>query len=659
MRPSDLLHLRSVGEVVALPEQRIVYTVTWPDIDTDENRSTMQIREADGSTRPLTEGHGDSGLVISPDKTRLAFLRREPAAAGHPAIIELATGNVTVIEGFEDGIRGLAWAGNDTLIATAPRRPANQVGVDNDELARRPRIIRRLDYRFNARGWIHDRRSHIFRIDLHNAAITPLTTLDTDHAGVSVSPDGTTVLCVAGPTDVADLSSATTVISIPVDGGAHTNLTKPGRWSQTGWTTDGQPLVLGDAEAGEIRLMRPYRLGLTSPDDSAQTVDPSVIGPHDVNSSSLVGAGRVPRAFSGELFLPGIRGGAITVDRYDLTDDSITTVAGGDVVIADFDVTDSGSIIAAVSTPTKPAELWEFVDGTPTTLLSLNDELLADLDLVEPEVVSLPSTDGVQVEAFVFRPPPSASSPPSAERPGPALHYIHGGPMFAYGYAFFDEFQLAAAAGYTVIAGNPRGSDGYGEEWASCLKGRLGTIDFDDVTAISDHLVGLPEVDAGRVGIGGGSYGGFMTSWAIAHTSRYRAALVERCVSNWESFEGTSDIGGFFGSMLVDASNDGDSDNGVAGLKRQSPLTFAANVTTPTLILHAEEDWRCPIEQSEQLFAAYLRNEVDVTFVRFPGENHELTRAGSPRHRLERFEIVHDFFADHLGGERFAEWSST
>ncbi len=645
--PIDLFDLRAVGEVVALSDDRVAYTITWPDLETDENRSCIHVREADGATRQLTDGHSDSGIAVSPGGTRLSFLRREIGGAPHPATVEIATGDVTVIEGFEDGVRGLIWAGDHHLIATAPRRPLDQVGVEQDELERRPRVIRRVDYRFNARGWTHDRRLHVFRINLDNAAITTLTTIDTDHNGISVSPDATTVLCTAGLEDDADLTGATVVLSIPVAGGDHKVLTAAGRWGQTGWTSDGRPLVLGDPAANEIRLLRPHVL------DPAGDAAPEVIGPHDVNSSSLVGPGRAPTARSNEIYLPGIHGGAVTVDRYDLTDGSLTTVADGPVVISSFDVTSAGSIIAAVSSPTKPAELWEFTDGVPTTLLSLNGDLLASLDLVEPEVVSLRSTDGVEVEAFVFRPPPSAVRQPSADAPGPALHYIHGGPMFTYGYGFFDEFQIAASTGYTVIGGNPRGSDGYGEAWASSVKGRLGTIDWQDVTAMSDHLISLPEVDENRVGIGGGSYGGFMTAWAIGHTDRYRAALVERCVSNWESFEGTSDIGGFFGDMLVDASNDGEGENGVAGLKRQSPITYANNVTTPTLIVHSEEDWRCPIEQSEQLFAAYRRNGLNVTFVRFPGENHELTRNGSPRHRLERFEIVHEFFADHLGGGSF------
>ena len=142
-----------------------------------------------------------------------------------------------------------------------------------------------------------------------------------------------------------------------------------------------------------------------------------------------------------------------------------------------------------------------------------------------------------------------------------------------------------------------------------------------------------------------------MTSWLTAHDQRFRAALVERAVTSWETMVGTSDIGAFFVERLLDA--DPTTPEGLGSLRRQSPITHAHSTRTPTLIVHSEEDWRCPIEQAEQLFSVYRTNGVDVTFARFPGENHELSRSGSPRHRVERLGLVHQFFADHLGGTPF------
>jgi dipeptidyl aminopeptidase/acylaminoacyl peptidase len=221
--------------------------------------------------------------------------------------------------------------------------------------------------------------------------------------------------------------------------------------------------------------------------------------------------------------------------------------------------------------------------------------------------------------------------------------------MFQYGLGFFDEFQMAAACGYVVIAGNPRGSAGYGQRWAQSIIGDLGNKDWLDVSALADHLSGMPEVDSERIGIGGGSYGGFMTGWALSHDERFKAGLIERAVTSWNSFYGTSDIGAWFTGKTIGATVETDRDE----VTRQSPLHHVADITAPTLIVHSEHDWRCPIEQGEQLFAALRRRGRDVTMVRFPGESHGLTRGGGPGHRVERFEIVHEFFAKHLGGADF------
>ncbi len=643
--PTDLYGLRAVTSVDLHPDgQTIVYTIGWPDRETDENRSELWLRRSDGSDELIaTGGHRDLRPRFSPDGERLAFLRATPDRPPQPAIIDLddeeGSQGVVIVEGFEDdGALAVEWIDEARIAVSAPRRPADQVGLDADELARQFRVIDRVDYRFNDRGWTHDRPVQLLVVTIDSGDVRNVIDGERTTAGLAVSSDGSWILTTV-PTDDADLSGENTVVRFAVDGSSERALTPAGgRWSVVGWVDQAEgpaPVAIGSTRAGSVTLGHLHRL------DPAGVDAPHRVGDHDVSAAALVGdGGRVVDVGKAALTL-GVRRGTVTVDRHDLTDDSSCSTAAIDGVVTSFAAsTDGERIVAAASTPTRPAELWEFTDGEATVLRSLNDDLLAELDLVEPETVQIPSTDGVTVEAFVLRPPSSAGDAGAS----PGLVFIHGGPMFSYGLGFFDEFQVAAAAGYTVIGGNPRGSDGYGEDWAATLTGRLGTIDAEDVTAIADHLASLDEVDADRIGIGGGSYGGFMTSWMIGHTDRFKAALVERAVTNWESFAGTSDIGSWFGPMLLDATVEDD----VAALRTMSPLTYAANVTTPTMILHAEEDWRCPIEQAEQLFAAYRRNGVDVTFVRIPGENHELTRRGTPRHRAERFELVMDFFDRHL-----------
>lgn len=218
---------------------------------------------------------------------------------------------------------------------------------------------------------------------------------------------------------------------------------------------------------------------------------------------------------------------------------------------------------------------------------------------------------------------------------------IHGGPFTQYSVALFDEAQVYASAGYAVVLCNPRGSAGYGEEHARAILGRMGTVDMDAVLAFLDHALHTRvELDAGRVGIMGGSYGGYLTAWITSHQHRFAAAVVERAYLDPETFLGTSDIGSWF----VEPYNGVDRDRMAA----QSPLRRASLVRTPTLVIHSEGDLRCPIFQAEQYVFELRRAGTEVEFLVFPGENHGLSRTGRPRHRLQRFDAILDWWQRYL-----------
>ncbi len=237
------------------------------------------------------------------------------------------------------------------------------------------------------------------------------------------------------------------------------------------------------------------------------------------------------------------------------------------------------------------------------------------------------------------------------------LLHIHGGPFSQYGNRLFDEVQVAAGAGYAAVYANPRGSSGYGEAWGRAIRGRTaaedpgsgwGGVDADDVLAVVDEAVRrFPDViDPDQLCVLGGSYGGYLTSWLVAHDDRFRAACSERALNNMVTFTHTSDIGSHFLPHYLGTDHLRDLDE----LVRQSPTTHAASITTPMLLLHSEEDLRCPIEQAEDLFTRLAMLERDVELVRIPGEGHELTRSGAPGHRVARFELLLEFFGRHLAG---------
>ena len=218
----------------------------------------------------------------------------------------------------------------------------------------------------------------------------------------------------------------------------------------------------------------------------------------------------------------------------------------------------------------------------------------------------------------------------------PAILQVHGGPHTQYGESFFHEFQVLAAAGYVVVYANPRGSKGYGEEFCDCIRGDWGNKDWQDVQAVTKSIQDLPFVDSRRIGIMGGSYGGYMTNWAIGQTHEYKAAITDRCVSNLVSMAGSSDI-----PLVPGDYWDGNNWDDVEELWNQSPMKYMGNVKTPTLVIHSEGDLRCTVEQGEQVYATLRLLGVPTRFVRYPREtSHGLSRNGPTDLRMHRLEQI-------------------
>ena len=232
--------------------------------------------------------------------------------------------------------------------------------------------------------------------------------------------------------------------------------------------------------------------------------------------------------------------------------------------------------------------------------------------------------DGYPVHGWVTTPP--------GPGPHPVLLTVHGGPFAQYGWTLFDETQVYVSAGYAVVQCNPRGSSGYGAGHGRAIRGGLGERDADDVLAFLDAALEDPALDAERVGIMGGSYGGYLTTLLIGRTTRFAAAISERAFLDPVSFVGSSDIGWTFPDQYLGTDPD--------RIAAQSAMTNAPAITTPTLVIHSEEDWRCPVEQGQRLYVELKRRGVPSELLLFPGEGHELSRSGRPRHRLARFEHI-------------------
>ena len=273
-------------------------------------------------------------------------------------------------------------------------------------------------------------------------------------------------------------------------------------------------------------------------------------------------------------------------------------------------------------------------------LTSLNQDVLAGKYVASYEEIKF-ENDGYEFTGWVLLPKDY-----DPDKKYPAIFDIHGGPKTTYGNVFYHEMQLWANMGYFVFFTNPRGSDGRGNDFMDIF-GKYGTIDYEDLMKFADVVLDTyPAIDREKVGVTGGSYGGFMTNWIISHTDRFACAATQRSISNWISFYGTSDIGMFFAEDQIR----GNIFENPEKLWEHSPLKYAKNIKTPTLFIHSDEDHRCPLEQGLQLYTAIVDRGVEARFVLFHGENHELSRGGKPKHRVRRLEEITGWMEKHLKG---------
>jgi acylaminoacyl-peptidase len=273
-------------------------------------------------------------------------------------------------------------------------------------------------------------------------------------------------------------------------------------------------------------------------------------------------------------------------------------------------------------------------DGQTATLTGYNNWLAEEVDLTRPEEHWIQSTGGTSIQTWVLK--PNKNHPHGS---WPAILEVHGGPHLQYGWLFFHEMQLLAAEGYVVVYCNPRGSKGYGEAHTRAIHQAWGTADWADIESVTIWMQIQPYINAGRIGIMGGSYGGYMTNWAIGHSQAYKAAITDRCVSNLVSACGNADFPfnaqGTFGGIQFGDIGD------IRQLWRQSPIAYFKGVTTPTLIIHSEGDLRCNIEQSEQVFSALQTQNVPSRFVRYPREtSHGMSRNGPVDLKIHRLKEI-------------------
>ncbi len=667
MAPEDIGSLRQVEDPQVSPDGRFV-TCTVVDVDLEANcyRRHVWLAPTDASeaARPFSAGRNDQLARWSPDGRRLAVISSpEDGAGGVHQICLLPVGSAgerVVIAEWPAPPSELAWSPDGASIAFVARVPEEaRYGRPGQPLEAKdmpPRHVTRLSSRLDSHGFVLDRPSHVMVVPADGSAPPrDLTPGVFDATGSSWSPDGSRIAFASARHDSSDLDGAVDLWTVEL-GGSSTleRLTATdSTYSLPSWSPDGARIAYlrNPTPLDEPRHERVGVLELAG----RSTVDLAV----DLDRNCKPYGAARPPVWCGETLLVGVEdAGNVHLYRVDAGGAGAPElVVGGDRWLSGYHWV-AGALALALSTPTGFPELVvrALEPGSPSEaaekqLTHLTASLADRRVLVEPLAFEARSADGTGVPCWAM--------PPVGAREGrryPVLLNIHGGPFTSYGNRFFDEFQLEVGAGFGVLYCNPRGSSGYSEAWGRAIRwpeaavdpgSGWGGIDYEDVLACVDEACRLfAWVDPDRLGIMGGSYGGYMTSWAIGHTDRFRAACSERAANNLLALEGSSDLAGSF--------------RGVVGLShlehreafiRQSPITYVSSMTTPVLIVHSEDDLRCPISQAEELFVALRLLGRTPLFIRFPGESHELTRSGAPRHRVERARIILDWFHERLAPE--------
>jgi dipeptidyl aminopeptidase/acylaminoacyl peptidase len=620
MQPEDLSQLNVPSDPqIHLDGVRTAFVLTRMDLEEDGYRRQIHLHDGE-SVQQFTTGQIDGFPRWSPDGKQLAFLRATDVKKPIPqlAVMPAGGGEARLVTKFDLGVEYLAWSPDGRWICVAAKSWASDLAeLTDEERGRRAKRITQFPYRFDNRGWLNDRNRQLWLVDPSGAEEPRrLTDGDYDEMFPAWHPDGDRIAFVTDRGRRRGLEAGNDVFEVTLDG----QLTRPvdrGGWVLPVYSPEGGLYLIGDPQVDYPRLAGLWK---AESDGSTSNAFPNL----DRSIFSLGGGLPVlPKWRDGAIYSIVEDSGRVGIHKFD-PDGVGEPVLSGDRLVTGFDIGTNGRVVASVSSTTEPGEIVSIVNGDEQrlTLYSPPSGLV-----VRPMEHFRSTSDGEELDVFVLT--------PEGEGPFPVLLNIHGGPATQYGFGFFDEFQVYAGAGYGVVAANPRGSSGRGLDFTRAVVGeRWGVVDLADINAaLEAALDRFPQLDRDRIGIMGGSYGGYMTAWAIAQDQKYRSAIVERALLSFPSFAGTSDIGPFFGPNYIQTTD-------LVPMWSKSPLSMVDRVRTPTLMIHSEEDFRCPIEQAEQFLVALWQNNVPAEMLRFPGEGHELSRSGKPKHRVERFQAI-------------------
>ncbi|AGT31287.1 peptidase [Geobacillus subterraneus] len=658
MTVEDLLRLRSVRDPHYAPDGTRGVFVQKSIDEEKQYRSHLYIWTEGGAVRQWTFGRWrDTRPRFSPDSKTIAFLS-DRSGRTQLWLLPADGGEARQLTFFKNGVRDYVWTPDGAFLIALTTLGDNETIDDREEPEKKetkpadlkPRVVERLYYKSDASGFLDGKQAVLVRIDATSGKAEALTNLEEEIGSFAVSPNGQTLAFVANRNNDPDTMFTRDIILLDLEKKTETNLTNGcGTFASLAWSPDGMKLAAIGHDLAYLgaTIHRLYVFELERQTKRVLTADWDVhLGDAMVGDThaDAKGPGPVWKHDGTGVYVTASERGRVNVFFIPL-DGPVVPIIEGDFHVYGLAIhPNEQQAVAAISEPTVIGDLYaiSLESGAKTRLTTVNEALENEVALADAEPFTYQSTDGSDIQGWVMKPPGLGGG-----EKAPLIVEIHGGPHTMYGFTFFHEFQLLASSGYAVLFTNPRGSHGYGQPFVNAVRGDYGGMDYEDIMAGVDAAIKqFAFIDETRLGVTGGSYGGFMTNWIVGHTDRFRAAVTQRSISNWLSFAGVSDIGYFFTKWEVGCDVWEDAER----LWHHSPLKYVQHVRTPLLILHSEHDYRCPIEQAEQLFIALKQLGRETKLVRFPDANHDLSRTGNPALRLERLRQIVGWFDHYLKG---------
>jgi dipeptidyl aminopeptidase/acylaminoacyl peptidase len=638
VKPRDLRKFVFISDPQMSPDgSKVAYVHTTIDYKANDYVKHIWLHDVATSRNiQFTYGSGkDSNPRWSPSGNKLLFLSsgRQPDSKNELYMIYASGGEAQKITSLDTGVSNPIWSPDEKTIlfnsrVWEPEKPHTDVIV-----------VKRIWFKLNGVGLFAGKRVHLFTVRATGGKPRQLTKGEFDVGSYAWSPDSKEIAYVSNKGPNQDTTHIKNIYIMSSKGGEARKITSGiHEISSISWSSHGLAYFGSDFHARgstntDIWVMKPGEEPINITKGFDRSLERGIGSDLRINTPD---PGPVWSKIAEEIYFKTGEVSNSNIYKVNINSKQISKLTK-DVSVDGFSYSaDFKHFAYNAMTATEPCELY--LDGKKIS--RFNSKHLKNLHLSIPEQYTWMNELNKSIEGWVMKPIDFEE-----DKKYPTILQIHGGPLGIYGDGIYQEFQLLTSNGYVVIYTNPRGSGGYGQDYASSLNGRHGTIDYIDVMNFTKNAIErFSFIDPNRLGITGGSYGGYLTNWIITQTNTFKAAVTCRSTCNRYSHHGYSD----FGFKHGESGNMGYPWRDEEKLLSQSPLRYAENVKTPTLFIHSENDLRCTIQQAEEFFVALMELGVDTELVRFPDENHELSRSGKPKHREERFQHILRWFDKYL-----------